>query len=522
MTQPWRSIVALLALWGAAVGVGYPARASAQDLVVGLSSFPSEALDPILGGQNIKFYLSLMFDYLVGATPDGQLSKDNGVALQWEPSSDYRRWTFHLRRGIKFHNGDELTSEDVKFSIFRAMGKRSTTGYAGPLRALVQEIQTPAPDRVVIVTKEPTLIIPTYLSRTLSSEGMILPKKYTEAVGDDRFGQAPIGSGPYRFAEQVLGSHIKLQAVGSWRMAHPKYKTVTFKIMPEESTRIAMLRRGEVDLIEVSRDRAKEVQAAGFPIVIRKEDAHLDVWWSLPWDSTPMHDRRVREALNLALDRHEIAASVFGGLASPAAVPYGMSWAFPDVNFKLTPELMYPYDVERAKKLLAEAGYAGGFPLDIYAYQLPGLPEGRVLAEALGGYWQKIGVKPRIIPSDWGGYKKKWYDMSAPGAVAYWNMANRNWIGTFAAIEKMTSLTGKGTTARDQELGALVADVLRQTDRQKINALMQRIFLRMRSEHMGVPLVYLHTPFATSKAIPKWNPGAIMYDLNIDELLAGK
>ena len=86
---------------------------------------------------------------------------------------------------MKFHNGDDVTSEDVKFSLQRAMGKRSTTGYAGPLRTLVQDIETPAPDRVVIVTKEPTLIIPTYLSRVLSTEGMVLPKKYIEAVGDD-------------------------------------------------------------------------------------------------------------------------------------------------------------------------------------------------------------------------------------------------------------------------------------------------------------------------------------------------
>src|SRR5262249_57168176 len=135
----------------------------------------------------------LMFDYLVGTTPDGQPSRDGGIATRWENSPDYKRWTFHLRRGVKFHNGDELTSEDVKFSLQRALGKRSTTGYAGPLRTLVQDIETPAPDRVVIVTKEPTLIIPTYLSRSLSTEGMILPKKYIEAVRDDGLAPQPPG-----------------------------------------------------------------------------------------------------------------------------------------------------------------------------------------------------------------------------------------------------------------------------------------------------------------------------------------
>jgi peptide/nickel transport system substrate-binding protein len=463
-----------------------------------------------------------MFDYLVGTTPDGQPSQAGGLASKWENSADHKRWTFHLRKGVKFHDGTEMTSDDVKFSLQRAMSKRSTTGYAGPLRTLIADIETPAPDRVVIVTREPTLIIPTYLSRSLSTEGIVLPKKYIEANGDDVFARKPVGTGPYKFVEQVVGSHIKMTAVDShWRIGVPKYKNVTFKLVPEETTRIALLRRGEVDVADVSRERVKELEKEGFPVHMRKEEALIHVWWILGPDgrTPPTKDKRVREALNLAIDRNEIAQSIFGGYAEPAAIPMGLTWSFKDVGFKVTPDMAYAYDPARAKKLLADAGLAGGFTQDVYAFQLPGLPEGKAFAEAMAGYWEKIGVKSRLIPVDYPAFRKMWVDRKAPGAVGYYNVANRDWIGAYAFLEKQGYTPSKlNDTVNDPEVDGMLSQVLRQTDRDKINALMRNVYTRLRSEHHGVPVVFVHSPYAASKTLGKWNPGSVMYDLFLDEL----
>ena len=519
--------LSLLSLAIASLTMAGPGWAQAKpDLTIALSSFSTETLDPALGGHIVKYYLSMMFDYLVGTTPDGQPSKDGGLATRWENSSDYKRWTFYLRKGVKFHNGDDVTAEDVKFSIQRAMGKRSTTGYAGPLRTLVLDIETPAPDRIVIVTKEPTLIIPTYLSRSLSTEGMVLPKKYIEQNGDDVFARKPVGSGPYKFVEQVTGSHIKLTAVDShWRIGTPKYKNMVFKLVPEETTRIALLRRGDVDVADVSRERVKELEKESFPVHFRREEAILSMWWILAPEGlpTPMKDKRVREAMNVAIDRAEIAQSIFAGKADPAAIPLGLSWSFKDIGLKVTPEMAYPYDPARAKKLLADAGVASGFPLDVYAFQLPGLPEGKAFAEAVSGYWEKIGIKTKLIPVDYPAFRKNWVDRKTPGSVGYFNIANRDWIGTYALLEKMAYSPSKpNDTVNDAEVDGMIAQVIRQTDRDKINTLMRNIYTRMRSEHLGMPIVYLHSAYATGKKLGKWSPGTVMYDLFFDELASGK
>ena len=150
--------------------------------------------------------------------------------------------------------------------------------------------------------------------------------------------------------------------------------------------------------------------------------------------------------------------------------------------------MMYPYDPTRAKKLLTDAGVGSGLSLDVYAYQLPGLPEGKTMAEAVAGYWEKLGIKTRLIPVDYPAFRKAWFDRTAPGAVGYFNIANRDWIGAYALLEKQAYSASKPSdTVNDAEIDGMLSQVMRQTDREKINALMRNVYTRLRSEHYGVP-----------------------------------
>jgi peptide/nickel transport system substrate-binding protein len=528
-TSQLASVFTSIGIWLCVLSIWSPASwgqgaQTGGDLTVALSSLSTETLDPALGGHIVKYYMSLIFDYLVGTTPDGKPSPETGIASKWEMTPDKHGWVFELRQGVKFHNGEELTAEDVKASLQRSIGPISTTGYAGALRSSIQDIEIVNPHKLIIHTKSPSIIIPPYLSRGLSTEGVIMPKALADEKMKDQVARHPVGSGPYRFVEQVTGSHIKLEAVDKhWRIGVPKFKTITFRLVPEESARIAMLRRGEVDIIDLSRERVAEVKRAGFESVLRKDEAMLNVWLIQNWEpNVPVHDKRVREAMNLAINRQELLETLFGGMGEVVPIPYGLSWTLKEIGFQITEQDFYPYDPARAQRLLAEAGYANGFTIDFHSFLLPGLPEGRAFVEALAGYWERIGIKSRLIPVDYAAFRKKWVDKQIPGAPGYYNIANRGWVGTFALLEKQAYGPSVMTTVKDPKSDVWIQEILTATDESKAFELMRQIFKQFRSEHYVVPLFNIHSPYAISKKVTGWNIGTVMYDFNLDELAKGK
>ena len=327
-------------------------------------------------GQLTPFWiLYALHDALVKPMPGNMLSPS--LAESWTVSADQLTYEFKLREGLKFHNGDAFTAEDVKFSFYRAKGSKV-------LRDKVKEVVAVDPARVRFVLHEPWPDFITFYGTILSGAGWIVPKAYVERVGDDGFKKAPVGLGPYKFVSYTPGIELVMEAnEGYWRKT-PSVKRIVFKTVPDSTTRLAMLKRGEVDIAyllegpqaqEIKRDPNLKLAFSGGIAIFYLD--FLDQWDP----KSPWHDRRVRLAANYAIDRQALSDAETLGASKPTGnhVPQTFEFALP-----IEP---YPYDPAKAKQLLAEAGYPNGFD----GGELHQLPPYFSLGEAIVGYMQAVG-----------------------------------------------------------------------------------------------------------------------------------
>src|SRR3989475_3850469 len=186
-------------------------------------------------------FLYALHDALAKPMPGNPMAPS--LAESWSVSPDGFGYDFVLRQGVKFHNGDPLTAEDVKFSIERYRGAAS-----GPFKARIASVDVLDPHRVRIRFKEPWPDFMTFYGTPATGAGWIVPKKYVERVGDDGFKKAPVGAGPYKFVSFSPGVELVLEANEQYWRKVPSVKRLVFKAVPDPTTRAAMLKRGEVDI----------------------------------------------------------------------------------------------------------------------------------------------------------------------------------------------------------------------------------------------------------------------------------
>ena len=313
-----------------------------------------------------------------------------GLATSWKMSPDGKEIEFTLRKGVKFHSGDLLTVKDVQFSFERGMAKNPLT--RSRLKS-VERFEVIDDYRYKIHFKMPdVLFIP-------NRGGMaIVSKSYYERVGEDKFIKQPVGTGPYKFVRHASGEYVDMERFEEYWGEKPSVKEARFYFVPEDTTRLARLKTGEVDLIgNCPYPSVKDIEKSPGLKVVRFASNHptVSVVFSNRNPKTPWHDRRVRLAMAHAIDCNAIIKNVLHGIPNHWAffAPHELGY---DPNFK-----HYPYDPKKARELLAEAGYPKGFELKLYWRITGTYPMSREVTEAAASYLEAIDIRTKLVGEEY-------------------------------------------------------------------------------------------------------------------------
>jgi len=480
MTRPRAAGLCLAILCAVSLLATTPAAAAPEGtLTFALHFSPvTRWLDPAEGESTITPFL------LLYALHDGLLKPTAGsgsapsLAESWSMSKDGLSAEFILRPGIKFHNGEPVTADDVKFSFERYRG-----GAAKILKDTVKEIQILAPNRLRFVLKEPWPNFPAFYGTFVASAGWVVPRKYVERVGEEGFRKAPIGAGPYKFVSFNPGVELVLEAFeGYWRKT-PSIKRLVFRSLPDETTRAAALKSGEVDVaFLLSGPTAEDIRRTpGLRLVAPL----LGIFWlDFPdqWDpKSPWADRRVRLAASLAIDRQALSQAETLGFSRPTGslVPRDFEFALP-IEAPAS-------DPKRARQLLAEAGHPNGFD----GGEMTPFPPYNSMGETIMGWLQAVGIRTRMRTLERGAFMTSWREKKLHGVVLTVTGVSGN---AATRLESFVTKNGAFAFGALPEVDDLFRRQAREMDRKKREALlfqMQRILNEQATQapvyHLGFP-----------------------------------
>jgi peptide/nickel transport system substrate-binding protein len=442
------------------------------------------ATNPGLISSGLPLYL--LHDALVKPMPEGNYTPC--LAESWTISPDAKTYEFKLRKGVKFHNGDPFTAEDVVFSFYRYKSSQAKI-----IQNKTEKVEAVNPYLVRFHFKVP---FPDFLDYSLpGASGIfwIAPKKYIEKVGDAGFKKHPVGCGPYKFVEFVTGVKLIGEAFDDYWRKVPAIKRIEFHIVREPATRLVMVRRGEVDI-------ATLMQGVFYEDVKKDPKLRLlhplsPVTWLVyigpQWDpKSPWADTRVRKAASLAIDRQSLA-DIFmpGGCKGMGSMAMeGDSFG---VNFP--PD---PYDPAQAKKLLAEAGYPKGFHGGkFYPYEGGYWPYG----EQIVNYWKAIGISMDTILLD----RPAWFANRQGGKMKGASFIDPAPLATIGA--RLGYLFGSTSYGNYPDIEALWKQYQPEINQQKRKEIIGKIQNMIHERTMFIPLTNTNSPAAFGPRV-KGNP----------------
>lgn len=489
----------------------------------------SVSLDPInvTDGESIRVTHNI---YETLLEYDHNLELQPKLATDYNSSEDGLTWTFQLREGVKFHDGTDFNADAVVFNFERWMDPENPYhegdfpyypflygGFKGDANHLIESVTATGEHELEIVLKRKTAPFLSYLA--ISMFGIASPaaiEQYGAGIGEN-----PVGTGPFKFDEWNRNNTITLSKNEEyWMDGKPYLDQVIYQVIPENSARLNALQTGEIDIVDGMNASDTTIVEDTEGIELLKRPSFNIGYMAFNMEKEPFDDPLVRQAINMAIDKEEIVEAFYNGLADPATSPLPPSlWSHDESLEK------YDYNVEEAKKLLAEAGYEDGFTTELHTMSNPRpyLPEPMKIAEAIQSDLAEIGITADIVSSEWATYLEDTKNGKH-------SMAMYGWTGVMADPDNFLYPNLSKTNAevpaqniafyKSDEFTSLITEARETIDQDKRTELYQQAQQLFQEDSPWVMLAYTTPPLAQSDYVEDYNPHPMSNDLMTDVYLS--
>ncbi|WP_121611504.1 ABC transporter substrate-binding protein [Mesobacillus foraminis] len=482
---------------------------SKKDTLVFARGGDSTSLDPITTteGETFKVTENIFETLLEYGEQDTTIHP--GLAEEWNVSPDNLTYTFKLREGVKFHDGTDFNADAVVYNFERWMNGDADKfpyytmfgGFKGEEGHVIKEVKAVDEHTVEFVLNRPQA--PFLKNLAMSPFGIASPEAVEEQ--GDNFRSNPVGTGPFKFVEWKQNDRIVLEKNQEyWQDGLPKLNKIIFRVIPENTARLNALSNGEIDLMD-GLNNSDEASVTGNSSLQVIERPSMNVGYiGFTVNRKPFDNKLVRQALSHAIDKKSIIDSFYGGKADAAINP--MPPSIEGYNESIED---YPYDLEKAKELLAEAGYEDGFEMDLWAMPVarPYMPEGMKVAEVIQESFSKIGVKANIQSVDWATYLEKAAKGDFDAYMLGWTGDNGdpdNFLYTL--LDKDSIGSNNYSYYSSDELHDILIEAQTESDQTKRNELYKKAQEIIKEDAPWVPLVHSTPLLAATKDLQGYKP----------------
>ncbi|EMT50775.1 MULTISPECIES: ABC transporter substrate-binding protein [Brevibacillus] len=489
-----------------------PAKNEPKQLIIGRGA-DTKSLDPIRETDGETFRVTENIYETLVSYEDTNTTVIPGLAESWEISEDGLTYTFKLRQGVKFHDGTDFNAEAVKFNFDRWMDKSNKYhnpegfpyyndmfgGYKGDPDHVIKEIKVVDAHTIQFVLNRTQA--PFLANLGMSPFAIASPK----AIEGGKLGDEPVGTGPFKFAGWKRNDIITLEKNPDyWNKGYPKLDKVIFKVIPENTARLTALTSGEIDLMDgLNPDDAEAVKENKDLQLLLRPSMNVG-YLAFNTEKKPFDNPKVRQAISHAINKPEMVKAFYSGLGEPATNPMPPSlWGYNDQIKDRE------YNLDQAKKLLAEAGYPNGFKVQFMAMPVPRpyIPDGKKMAEAIQQDLKKIGIETEIVTMEWATYLEKTrlgeYEMCLLG----WNGDNGDPDNFLYTLLDKNTINGNNIPRySNEEVHQLLLKAQSTSDQKERETLYKKAQELIFNDAPLVPIAHSTPPIAAKAGVTGYQP----------------